>query len=345
MKLTFRNIEPFLKKPPADIAAVLVYGPDEGLVLERFNALSKTVVSDLQDAFGVAEFTGAQLAEKPSLLMDEALSISMLGGRRVVRVRDADDKISPAVKDMLAALKSGGNLVLIEAGNLGARSSLRLLFEGADNAAALPCYVEDERDISRVIAEGVKAEGCSISPDALSYMAANIIGDRGVARSEIVKLITYMGSDKRIELDDVTAAIGDSAQLSLDDLCRHAGLGQFEEAERVLRKLLSEDVSAVRILRVLQDHFAKIHLAKSRMQQGDSLEGALAKIRPPLFFKVKPSFEAQVASWPIAKIEQILALLGSAEARCKQTASDPETLCSRALLSVTQAAKAGRKRA
>ncbi|PPR23850.1 MAG: hypothetical protein CFH40_00981, partial [Alphaproteobacteria bacterium MarineAlpha10_Bin3] len=73
--------------------AILVYGTDAGLVLERANALARSVAEDLSDPFLVAEITAASLREEPTRIADEAASISLTGGRRVVRVRDASDAI------------------------------------------------------------------------------------------------------------------------------------------------------------------------------------------------------------------------------------------------------------
>lgn len=348
MKLAWKNIEAFVKKPPASALAVLVYGPDEGLVRERAGVLTRHVVPDPKDPFGVAEIPADQLLDNPAKLLDEAQSISMLGGRRVIRVRDATDKTTAAAKETLKALKPGDNLVILEAGELGPRSSLRLLFEEAENAAALPCYVDDERDLTRILSEVLKEQGYLIPSEALVYFAANVVGDRGVARSEAEKLITYMGKVKNITLDDVAACTGGGAVLPLDDLARSAASGQFAEADRVLRYLLSEGEAPVRILRVLQDYFLRLHVTKARLAQGEDLELALKKLRPPLFFKHKDAFVAQVQGWSLGLMEQAMTILMSAEAKCKQTGSDPEVLCSRAVLALSQMggkATAARRRA
>lgn len=336
MKLTYRNIETFVKKPSPEALAVLIYGPDEGLVRERAQILTRHVVPDPKDPFGIAELPADQLLDNPGRLLDEAQSISMLGGRRVIRVRDATDKITSAVKDTLKSLKKGDNLVLIEANELGPRSSLRLLFEDAGNAAALPCYVDDERDLTRLLGEMLKEQGYLIPSEALVYMASNVAGDRGVVRAEAEKLMTYMGKNKNIALEDVEACIGGGGVLPLDDLARNTASGNFAEADRVLRFLLSEGEAPVRILRVLQEYFLRLHVTKARLGNGEDLELALKKLRPPIFFKHKDAFVSQAHGWSPNAMEQALSLLVSAEAKCKQTGSDPEVLCSRAVLALSQ---------
>jgi DNA polymerase-3 subunit delta len=346
VKIPPRNIDAFVKKPSPETLAVLVYGPDEGLVRERAGILAKSVGGG-DDPFGAPELTGEQIADDPARLTDEARAISMLGGRRAVRVRDASDKAASAIKDALAQIKPGDNFIVVAAGELGPRSALRLLFENADNATAIPCYVDDERDISRVIAEALKGAGWRVSSDALSYMAANVVGDRAVARGEVEKLITYMGKEKReISLDDVSACVGQAASLPLEDLARHALSGLFAEADRVLRLALSEGAPAVSVLRALQNYALRLHITRARMEKGEGAETAVSRLKPPLFFKHKPAFEAQVSNLSLAAIEQILNVIVSAEARCKQTGAEPEIIAGRAVLSVCQiAGKAMRRRA
>ena len=78
----------YAASPPKHMVAALVFGPDQGLVRERAERMAKTVVPDLGDAFQVSDLDEAALNGDPARLADEAAAISMLGGRRVVRVRD-----------------------------------------------------------------------------------------------------------------------------------------------------------------------------------------------------------------------------------------------------------------
>lgn len=351
MKLQYKQIDGFLKKPDANIPVVLVYGPDEGLVRERAGLLAKTVVSDLKDPFMVADLSPEALRATPSLLTDEAQSMSMLGGRRVVRVAataaegDALKPVEAAVAALLAAVTPADNFVIIEAGNLGASSKLRKDCEASPLAAALPCYVEEERDVTRVIDQALKAEHYSIDRDALQHMAANVIGDRAVVRGEIDKLITYMGPENRtVRMEDVMACVGDSAELSMDMLSQQTASGRYAEAERVLATLMHDGTSFVVVTRGLQNYFLRLHLTRARMDNGDTADAAMAKIRPPLFWKVKDAFAAQLQGWTTPRLDQALSLIMTAEFKCKQTGADPALILSRLLLALSQLSGGGARR-
>src|SRR6201996_954349 len=101
MKLQGAAVERFLGKPDPAVRAVIVYGGDEGLVRERAARLGKTVVADLADPFQVAVLSGDALAGDPALLADEASAMSLMGGRRLIRIRDGSDKVTKALNAML----------------------------------------------------------------------------------------------------------------------------------------------------------------------------------------------------------------------------------------------------
>ena len=152
MKLPYRQIEGFVRNPDPAARVILVYGPDEGLARERAIMMAKSVVENLNDPFNVSSLQPQDLTDDSARLNDEANAQSLMGGSRLIRLESASDKITSIVKDYLSS-PSPDNLVILEAGELGPRSSLRKLCETAKNAAAIPCYVEGERDIQQVIQE------------------------------------------------------------------------------------------------------------------------------------------------------------------------------------------------
>lgn len=346
MKLSFRDIEGFVKKPLPAAIAILIYGPDEGLIRERATIMGKTVVSDLNDPFNVTEFKGEALIEDPARLMDEAQSQSLMGGRRLVRIREGSDKITATVKAFLKNPPPTGNLILIEAGELGPKSSLRALFETSKNAAAVPCYVDDERSLSRLIADELKSADLSVSSEAMALLTENLLGDRAMARSELEKIKVYMISSpaKTIALDDVTACMSGTGAQGFEDITKSAASGSIEDADRALSTLLAEGIAPVAILRAMTGYFYRLHLTKSRLDAGESMDSALGKLQPPVFFKLKPVMETQLRNWQRGDIFTALHILREAEAQCKQTGAPDQLLCGRALLAICQMArKSGKK--
>ena len=89
MKLSRGRIDAFLRSPDPQIRVGLIFGVDQGLVQERARRLAETVVDDLSDPFRVSELTAQDIKSDPSRLADEAAAGSLVGGNRVVLVRNA----------------------------------------------------------------------------------------------------------------------------------------------------------------------------------------------------------------------------------------------------------------
>jgi DNA polymerase-3 subunit delta len=334
MKITARQIDPFIKKPDPAARIILIYGPDSGLMRERAVALALTVVKDIADPFNVAVLSTDILADDPARLSDEANAISMMGGDRVIRVENAGDKLTPLIKSYLAAPPSG-TLVILEAGELTTKSSLRKLCESAKNAAALPCYVEDERDLSRLIRETMQTHNLRIDNDAVAWLAANISGDRMKARGEIEKLALYKGKEPTpVSLIDAQAACGEGGARNLDDLIFSVGGRQSAKALQVYNQLQEEGVPFIVVLRALQTHFRRLHATKARLQDGSDLQSALYALSPPPFFKYEPLFREQVNLWSLPTLNRVMTRLSDVEASCKKTGAPVETLCAQALLGI-----------
>lgn len=334
MKLQFRQIEPFVKNPDKAARVILIYGPDDGLMRERSKLISQSVVKDLNDPFNVAVLSSDILIEDPARLNDEANAISMLGGGRLIRVENASDKITTFVKLYLED-PNPESLVVLEAGELTTRSSLRLLCEKHDKAAALPCYVEDERDITRLIRETLQAENIRAEGDAITWLSTAIVGDRARARSEIEKLIIYKGKDTTpLTLEEAQAACGDSGAKDLEDLVYSVASRQAAKALNVYNHLIDEGVSFVPILRALQNHFRRLHITKARIEQGTDPTSAMKSLNPQIFFKQEAAFKGQLQNWSIPTLDKVLARLLDLEAECKKTNIPTETLCAQAMLGI-----------
>lgn len=326
MKITYRDTNNFLKNPPKHISVILVYGPDYGLMKERSEILGKTVVDDLNDPFNVSILDSDQISEDGSILSAEANAVSMMGGQKLVLVDKAVDKIERVVKDYLED-PNPDTLVILQAEGLPPQSKLRKLCENHDSAAALPCYVEEERDLGSLITS-ILAEtgGYRINRDALLWLSSSLKGDRRRVRNEIEKLTLYKGSDtSEITLEEAMQACGDSGQRSLDDLIYACSGRNPDTALKYYNELLSDGVAGIAILRSMQNHFKRLYLAKQLMiNDGVPFSTAARSLAPPLFFKVEKTFEAHAQRWSEQALLTVLNRLLEIESLCKKTGYNEE---------------------
>lgn len=342
MKLAPARLAAFLAAPDPTMRAALVYGGDAGLVRERADRLARAIVADPKDAFRVADLAATALSADPARLWDEAAALSLVGGRRLVRVREASDGVGALFERFLRDLPPGDSVVVVEAGELAARSSLRRAFESAAAAVAIACYADGRRELEALAREVLGAHKVTASGEAMAYLATHLGSDRLLSRGELEKLALYAGDGSAVGLEEVRASIGDSAALDLDDIVLAAAEGDVAQVERALERAFQEGEMPVTVIRAAMRHFQRLSLLAARLAQGMSEEDALRSLRPPLFFRVQDRVRRQLRLWPESRVTKALTVLLEAEINAKRTGLPADAICRDALLRLARLAAARR---
>ena len=328
----------YVASPPKGLMLALVYGPDAGLVQERAEKLLKTVAPDLTDPFNVADLSEATLLADPARLADEAAAISMMGGRRVVRVRGGGNDLAEIFESFMDDSK-GDALVVIEAGDLAKTSALRKIFDGHKSAAAIQCYPDSVRDLGDVVRDALRAEGLSIAPDALEDAVSRLGSDRGVTRREIEKLLLYMHGKKQVALEDIRAVMGDEAEARSESACDAAAGGDLVKLDRELERLWVSDVAPAQVLRSAMGYFQRLVQARESANRGETIDNVMKRLRPPVHFSRSQAFKNQAQRWNTDKLGEALDMLLDAESLTRTTGVPAEAVTGRVLMNIAAMAK------
>jgi DNA polymerase III subunit delta len=331
----FKTLQEKLKK---EFKACLIFGQDNGQVDDLADSVSKLIVSDLKDAFLVTRMTMAQIKENPSLLNQEAGAMSLIGGRRLIRIMQADNNLTPSLKYFLEE-QTTDTFVVISTDNLTPASSLRKLCESHPFVASFACYADEGRNLQEFIVQILSSQGYRADSEAMAYLQTHLGSDRKVSQSELEKLMVYMGGTKQISFADVSACIGDVSSQSADILILAMAGGKHALVQEKLAGLLQAGQTEVSLIRIVGSYFQKLLLAKSRCLQGETIAQSVAQVVPKLNFKMEPEFKRQLSSWEFKNLVQALCLIEKAEKDCKSSAAVPSVMCAQLFLYLTQACK------
>jgi DNA polymerase III subunit delta len=334
VKLIAARVQAFLRDP-GDCRVVLLFGDDAGMIRDRAEALVRAVAGSLDDPFLVTELPREEIKR----LTHEAAGLSLLGGRRVVRVRDVTDAATEPVQALLKSRAPA--LVVLEGPAMASRSKLRTALEAAAEGTAIGCYPEEGRALEETIRETLRINGAGIEPDALSWLSQQLGADRASTRAELEKLALYVGPGNRVDLDSAMTCVGDLAGLSLDDALFAATTGDVATADRALEAAIGEGAAPVQVLRAALGHLQKLHRARLAMdEQGLGAADAVKGIRPPVFYQNVGAFTRSLGIWPAATLTAAMAALAEAERGCKRTGWPDQALCRNAVLTLARRAAA-----
>jgi DNA polymerase-3 subunit delta len=336
MKLAPAQVGAFLRDP-GQCRVVLLYGEDAGTIRDRAIALVRAVAGTLDDPFLVVELTREEVARLP----DEAASLPLTGGRRVVRVREVTDA---AVAQVRVVLKTKAPaFVVLEGPSLGTRSRLRTELEAAPDGAAIGCYPEEGRALEATIRDTLRQAGVNIEPDALSWLSGQLGADRAATLAELEKLALYAGSAGRVDLDAAMACTGDLSGLSLDDALFAATAGDVATADRALELAIAEGAAPVQVLRAGIIHLQRLQRTRMAMDEaGLSAADATKALRPPLFYRRVAAFNRALGQWSGPALAAAINGFVEAERGCKRTGWPDQMLCRNSVIAVARRAAATR---
>ncbi len=302
---------------------------------ERCKLLCKTFLGDNADSFAMAELDMPHIMEDPALLADELRTVHMLADKRVVFIRGATDKLTSII-EAAAEFFHDGVFLLIAGDDLGSRSSLRAWFEKATNAASLPCYHDEARDIQQLIQKHFADESIIAEEGVIQHLIQQLGNDRYVTQQELGKLVLYAGDSKRISLEDARLLIDYNRDVELDDVVHALADRYLQQLDHVLQVQIRENPSPVPYLRSLQRYFNRLYSLRIELDKGKDAETLIKSLRPPVFYKNVPVMVRHLQNWKLDQIVKALRILIDAELASKSSDMPAFSASSRKLMQITQ---------
>jgi DNA polymerase-3 subunit delta len=339
------DVERFLRSPDPTVRVALLYGRDAGVVRERADALAAKATARPDDPFDAALMTEADLDGDGGRLETELMAHSLMGGRRLVRLR-LGEKVSAdkAAAEAAAAHAAGGfnadAFFLIEAGALGRDSALRRTVEKlAQGAVAIPCYEDEPGDLARLTREALAADKVSLTSEALELFISRLPHERGVARREIERLALYIGpgSGRTAGPADLEPFLGVEPEASLADAAVDAFGGRLGAAHAGLRRAAQEGEAGPAAVRAMGMHLARLRRTLTLHQAGAGLQEAAKS--SGVFWKTEKEFLRQARAWSLGELDKVQPDVLAADQACKQTGSPDRLIAERLALTIAGRAR------
>jgi DNA polymerase-3 subunit delta len=327
-----QDIERFLTSP-GDARAALIWGPDLGQVRERGASLAAAATPRVDDPFDVALLTESDMGDGGARLEEELMAYSMMGGRRLVRLRlsgdrgEGEEACAASLSRHAAGAFNPDAFLLVEAGNLKVTSALRKVAEKADRCAAIACYADEAGDLARLTREALARDRVSLAPDALDLFVSRLPQERGVARQEMERLALFLGpgSDTVGTAENLATFVGVEPESSLADAAVDAFGGRLLATHSGLRRAALEGETGPATIRALSGHLGRLRRAVIMHGAGVPLTQALKDLR--VFWKMEREFQRQARGWPLAELDKLPTEILAADQACK-TAGAPDHLIS-----------------
>ncbi len=338
------EVDAFLSRPDTSFPVVLVYGPDTGLVSERAARVASLSGVDPADPFASVVLMADELEKSIGRLFDEARTVSMFGGRRLIRIKGAGNgkALAEAVTE-LAADPPADAVIVIEAGELRKNAPLRVGVERGRAAMALPCYPDEQRGLDKLIDEELAAAGTSIDRAGRDALKARLGGDRLASRGEVQKLCLYAHGQGAITQADVLAVVGDVSSETVEEAVDAALAGEARRLPHLVERLQASGVSSYQIQGPLQRQFQQLLSMRQEMDaQGSSAADIVARRR--VHFSRAPAMTRALQGWTVEALARSLARIEADILKSRKEAALQQVITYRLLLELSVEAARSRAR-
>lgn len=336
--LKAHEVARFLTRPDIDEGIFLAYGPDAGLVRETAQRLIRQLSGDDPAAASLVTLDGAEVDADPSILAVEARTMSLFGGKRIVRVRGASKSLVMTLSELRDDI--GGTAIVLEAGNLTPKDALRALVEGSKNGRALPCYPDSDEALQALIRDTFNRDAIRIDPDVIATLREILGNDREITRRELEKLCLYAAASKELRREDVLTLCADNGMLVIDAILDATGGGHAEKLELALNRALAAAVDPQRLLAMSTIHFANLRRWRAEVDTGKSPRLVLDGLRPKPHFSRAASLEQQLRLWSDSALATASERILQATADTRRRPGMAEPTLRRTLLAICMMAAA-----
>lgn len=319
MKLGGRDAARHFAKPDKSATGSLIYGVDAMRVaLKRQELIANLIGPTGEEEMRLERLAGSDLRKDPALLDSAIKAQGFFPGPRVAFVEDANDALAKTIAAALADWRPGDAQIVVTAGSLTAKSTLRKAFETHKSAFAIGIY-NDPPTRDEIEADLRKAGLRDVASDAMADLTtlARII-DPGDLRQTIEKLALYkLGDETPVSPADVEANAPLTTEAALDDVLNIVAEARTAEIGPVMQKLSGQGIQPVGLCIGATRHFRTLHAAAS--DPGGPGSG-IARARPPVFGLRRDRMLRQAQNWGLPKLEQALQMLTDTDLKLRSAA-------------------------
>lgn len=333
-----------LQKIDPAVRLYLFGGPDDAGARALRDQLVATIGADAERV----DISPQQLRDVPSILADEAASISLFGGQRWVSVSIAGgggDEMVAATENLLA-ISAGGAPVIATVGGLTDRSRLARLVDKTPSAIAVICYPPDARDLPRIITDLAATHNLSLEPGLARTIADAVGSDRGILAQEVAKLALYCDAAPdnpvRATIADWQAIGADTDNTELGPVIDASFGGKPAKLPAVLAELDAADAIDIRLVRALMTRAQLLARLRVGVDQGQRPAAVVEAQGRAIFWKDKGSVTDQLGRWDGPRLARAIGRLHSLERELKAPHSPGSLLVKSVLLNFARSAAQSR---
>ncbi len=249
----------------------------------------------------IINFNQEDILKNTNKFFSEIYNISLFDEKKIFFISQTNDKILDIIKELETKISEQKLFLFSEL--LDKKSKLRGYFEKSKNCSLVACYADNELTIKNIIIrelngyEGLSAENLNLIINSCSL-------DRIKLKNEIEKIISFF-IDKKINNKKLELLLNLRENDDFNILKDEALNGNRISTNKLLSDTFIETEKNILYLNMISRRLEKL-FEIFKLSESTSIENAINSIKPPIFWKDKPSMIVQAKKWDTRKVKDTL---------------------------------------
>ena len=291
---------------------MLIYGENIGLK----ESFKEKIISLFKDA-EIVNLYNEDISKNKDIIINEAKNISLFTKNKVIIFNQASDKVLSDIQYILKNEKQT-NIILF-ADILEKKSKLRSFFEKEKTIALIPCYSDNEITLRRLVQSELK-DYKNLNNDVVTMVINYSNLDRKNIMSNLEKIKIYF--EKRILSQNELETLLNTDRNEFFENIRDAALnGEKSRLNGLFDNFVFNKEETFLYLNAINQRLIKIKEIQEQNDMHNNLELALNKMRPPIFWKDKPTYMKLLKKWDKKRVLEAIIYLGKIEKEIKNNSS------------------------
>ena len=275
---------------------ILIYGENLGLINSLKDKLRIEVAHNK-----VIKFLQDDLIKNPNLLINEIKNKSLFEEEKYIFIDEVSDKILKTLEQI--EQDTDNTKIFLFAGLLEKRSKLRAHCEQSDKCDVVPCYIDNEMTIKKLILRNLK-DFSGVTNETIDTLIQNVGLDRLKLLNELNK-IKFFFKNKNIKIDQLNNLLNNEEENDFNCIKDSALNGKNFQTNKLLSSTVLEMDKIPLYLSIINQRLNRLK-DLAILSKNTSENVAINNLKPPIFWKDKPNFLQQAKLWDLDKLNNAL---------------------------------------
>tara|TARA_Y100000591_G_scaffold268332_1_gene242522 strand:- start:2287 stop:3279 length:993 start_codon:yes stop_codon:yes gene_type:complete len=250
---------------------------------------------------------------------------SFFENEKIIVIKNTTDKLKEIVHDIYE-LQNPDITVILISDLLDKKSKLRNFFEKTKNVMCIPFYPDEHKNLNIIANNFFKKKDIKISQQTINLIIDRANQSRQHLNNELQKIDNFALNKKEIKDVDIIKLTNLGKNYEISELVETCLAKNQNKLLKIMNENHFSNEDVILILRIFLIKTKRLLNLAVNSKPDKNFDEAIAKFKPPIFWKEKPYVKQQLINWSESKLKKLINDINEIELLSKKNSQISQSL-------------------